>query len=122
MNIIITAHRWDGGWELHRDGEAITQVTTLDKAADQVRDYLDTVEPDTDHSEWSVEIRAELGALTDEVEAARAATEAATAAAMSAAKQSRDAVRHLRDAGLSVTDSAVILGVSRGRVSQLANA
>lgn len=122
MNIIITAHRWDGGWELHQDGEAITQVTTLDKAVNQVRDYLDTVEPDVDHSAWTVEVRADLGPLTDEVEAARAATEAATAAAVSAAKQSRDAVRHLRDAGLSVTDSAVILGVSRGRVSQLANA
>ncbi|MPM38582.1 hypothetical protein SDC9_85211 [bioreactor metagenome] len=33
--------------------------------------------------------------------------------------RSREVVRHLREAGHSVTDSAAILGVSRGRISQL---
>lgn len=122
MNITITAHRWEGGWELHLDGEPITQVTTLDKAADQVRDYLDTITPETDHSGWVIDVRPELGALGDEVARARAATEAAAQASLTAAAQSREVVRHLREAGLSVTDSAAILGVSRGRVSQLTNA
>ncbi|MCQ8207093.1 antitoxin HicB, partial [Cutibacterium acnes subsp. acnes] len=38
-----------------------------------------------------------------------------------AARQSRAAAQHLRAAGYSVSDSAVIMGVSRGRVSQLVN-
>lgn len=115
--VTVTAHRWDGGWELHLDGEPITQVVTLDKAPGQVRDYLDTIAPDVDHSKWDITVMPQIGALGDEVAAARAAAEAASAAA----RQSREAVRHLRGAGYSVTDAAAILGVSRGRVSQLAN-
>lgn len=121
MNITVTAHKWEGGWELHLDGEPITQVTTLDKAAGQVRDYLDTVSPEIDHSDWKVLVQAEIGELGDEVTAARVATEKAAAASIAAAKKSREAARRLRKAGMSVTDSAVILGVSRGRVSQLVN-
>lgn len=121
MNTItVTAHHWDGGWELHIDGDPITQVATLDKAADQVRDYLDTVSPENDHSEYEVKVFPVIGALGDEVAAARKATESAQAAARTAARRSREAVRDLRNAGFSVTDSAAILGVSRGRVSQLA--
>lgn len=40
--ITATARKWDHGWELWLDGEAATQVATLDKAEQQVRDYLDT--------------------------------------------------------------------------------
>lgn len=120
--ITVTAHRWPGGWELHYDGEPITQTTTLDKAGQQVRDYLDTIEPGIEHSGWKVEVLADLGALADEVAAARAATEAASAASVAAAQRSREVVRHLRAAGLSVADTAAALGVSRGRVSQLAHA
>lgn len=119
MNITATAHKWDGGWELWLDGEAATQVTTLDKAEQQVRDYLDTVEPDVDHNDWTVTVVAELGELGERVRAARSATVAAASAQEAAAKASREVARDLREAGLSVTDSAVILGVSRGRVSQL---
>lgn len=36
-----------------------------------------------------------------------------------AAELSRAAAQHLRDAGLSVSDSAFVMGLSRGRVSQL---
>jgi transcriptional regulator with XRE-family HTH domain len=37
-----------------------------------------------------------------------------------AAAESREVAKALReDAGLSVTDSAVVMGVSRGRISQL---
>ncbi|MGM7698505.1 hypothetical protein ACSU04_10370 [Microbacterium sp. A84] len=64
----------------------------------------------------------ELGTLGEEVAAARAATEAASAASIAAARQAREVVRHLRAAGLSVTDAAAVLGVSRGRILQLANA
>lgn len=53
----VTAHRWPGGWELHRDGEVLTQVSSLDDAVGQVRDYLDTIDPGTDHSRWVVEVQ-----------------------------------------------------------------
>lgn len=56
MKIEVTAHRWSSGWELHLDGEHITQVATLDKAEQQIRDYLDTVSPEVDHGSWTVEV------------------------------------------------------------------
>lgn len=45
MNITATAHKWERGWELHIDSNAATQVATLDKAEQQVRDYLDSIDP-----------------------------------------------------------------------------
>ncbi len=119
MDITATARKWEHGWELWLDGEAATQITTLDKAEQQVRDYLDTEEPDVDHSAWNIIVVPDIGPLGDEVAAARIATENAIAASAAAASESRRVVRHLREAGFSVTDSAAILGVSRGRVSQL---
>lgn len=119
MDITATARKWEHGWELWLDGEAATQIATLDKAEQQVRDYLDTEEPDVDHSAWNITVVPDIGPLGDEVAAARMATENAVAASAAAASESRRVVRHLREAGFSVTDSAAILGVSRGRVSQL---
>lgn len=121
MDITATAHKWDQGWELHLDGEPVTQVVTLDKAEQQIRDYLDTIDFNTDHGNWNVTVVPEIGALYAEVTAARQATEDAATASVRAAAQARAAARHLRESGFSVTDSAVILQVSRGRVSQLVN-
>lgn len=61
MNINATARRWEHGWEIWIDGEAATQISTLDKAADQVRDYLDTIDPGTDHTDWTITITPDLG-------------------------------------------------------------
>ena len=36
------ATRWDGGWELHVEGVGVTQVSSLDTAEQQVRDYIET--------------------------------------------------------------------------------
>lgn len=119
--VTVTAHKWEHGWELWINGEPATQVATLDKAENQVRDYLDTVDPNTDHSTTTITVRPDLGPLADDVAAARTATREATAASINAARQTRDVVHRLREAGLSVTDTAAILGVSRGRISQLAN-
>ena len=44
----VTATRWHLGWELELDGGGVTQARTLDKAEQQVRDRLDTVDPVTD--------------------------------------------------------------------------
>lgn len=119
MKIAVTAKRWRGGWELWGENEPWTQSATLARAEEQVRDYLDTVYPNVDHSRWTITIEPELGEIGREVATARQATAAATAASLEAAKQSRAVAKRLREEGFSVTDSAVILGVSRGRVSQL---
>lgn len=119
--LTVTARRWERGWELWLDDQHVTQSTTLADAEQQVRDYLDTDQDDVDHSAWTITIVLELGALGREVAAARRATEEAAKANLDAARQSRETARHLREAGYSVTDAAVIMGVSRGRVSQLAS-
>lgn len=118
-HINVTARRWEHGWELILGEDDATQVRTLDKAPQQVRDYLDTLDPDTDHSEWDIVVTPDLGSLGDRVRAVRDATAAAARAQEEAAAQAREVARALRAEGLSVTDSAAVLGVSRGRVSQL---
>lgn len=121
MNIQVTARRWSGGWELFLDDDHVTQARTLDRAAQQVRDYLDTDDDAVDHSQWSIDISVDLGNDTaHRIEQARQATRDAVAAQDAAARQIRTLVRELRAQGVSVTDCAAILGVSRGRVSQLA--
>lgn len=117
--VTVTARRWEHGWELEIGPDRHTQVATLDQAVGQVRDYLDTVDPEIDHGDWVVEVIPELGPLGGEVARARQATADADAAQRAAAKRSRQVARDLRAAGYSVTDAAAILGVSRGRVSQL---
>ncbi len=118
MNITVTAQRWSGGWELVIDDDHVTQVRTLDKAAQQVLDYLDTDDPQTDHSDWVVHIVPSIDEW-DAVVAAREATAEATRAQEKAAAMARAVTHRLRASGLSVTDCAHIMGVSRGRISQL---
>lgn len=119
-SIAVTARRWDHGWELEIDADHITQVRTLDRAPQQVRDYLDTLDPTTDHSGLEVRVTADLGSLSDQVAAARAAAIDASERQRAAAQQSRDVVAALRAQRLSGADIAAILGVTRSRVSQLA--
>lgn len=60
MNAITaTATRWEHGWELAIGGEIVTQSRTLATARQQVRDYLDTVDPGTDHGGWVVALVTE---------------------------------------------------------------
>ncbi|MDN5604783.1 MAG: hypothetical protein L0G59_05110 [Kocuria sp.] len=54
--VVAHARAWAGGWELVLHDEQATQVSELDFAEQQVRDFLDTVEPDLDHSDVDVEI------------------------------------------------------------------
>lgn len=57
--VTVTVKRWEHGWELHcREGD-VTQVRSLAHADQQVRDYLDSVDPDTDHSELSISFVSE---------------------------------------------------------------
>ncbi|MCL1922802.1 MAG: antitoxin HicB [Propionibacteriaceae bacterium] len=117
--ITVTATPWKLGWELELDTGGITQVRSLAKAKQQVREYLDTVDPDVDHTSWEITIVPEHGGIFDEVLEAKTDTELAQEATRNAAKRMKDAVRELTDSGVSMTDTAVILGVTKARVSQL---
>ncbi|MDR1386110.1 MAG: antitoxin HicB [Propionibacteriaceae bacterium] len=117
--ITVIAHSWALGWELIVGDLGATQVRTLARAERQVRDYLDTIDPDVDHAGWAIEIVPALGPVSEEVRAAKAATVAAAAAQVEAGRRLRAVVRELRSQGLSLEDTACVLGVSKGRVSQL---
>lgn len=115
----VTAKRWRDGWELHIAGEGVTQVRTLDKAEQTVRDYLETLHEGRDFTGARIVLSPDLDGLEDEVRAVRAEVAAAADAQRQAGARSRAVARALRDRGLSVTDLAAVMGVSRGRVSQL---
>ena len=114
----VTAKKWTGGWELHIEGVGVTQCRTLDSAARQARDYIETLCGEVDAD---VSVTVDLDGLDREVADARRQVADAAKAQEAAALASRAAARHLRDRGLSVSDSAYVMGVSRGRVSQLVN-
>ncbi|MDN5655474.1 MAG: hypothetical protein L0G46_10375 [Kocuria sp.] len=56
--VVVQARAWSGGWELIFDDEQAIQASELDFAEQQVRDFLDTVEPELDHSDVDVEIHS----------------------------------------------------------------
>ena len=59
--ITVTAKRWTHGWELHIGSEDVTQVGSLAHADQQIRDYLDTMDPDVDHSQWTINLVPDQG-------------------------------------------------------------
>lgn len=124
MSYMVTAKRWEHGWELHIAGAersthiGVTQSRTLADAERMVRDYLRLDE----HPDWktaTVHVVPDLGSLREEVQRVKERSRAAETAQREAARDAREVARRLRQEGLSVTDTAVVLGVSRGRVSQL---
>lgn len=121
--VTARATRWEHGWELTLEGEdeVSTQVSTLAKARQQVRDYLDTIDPDTDHSAWEVVVTPESDALAARVAAARRATRDAAEAQARAAREARKVVSDLKAEQFRDSEIAAFLDVSRGRVHQLAS-
>lgn len=115
--IVVTANRWAHGWELIIDEDNATQVRTLAKAQQQVRDYLDTLYPENDHSDVTVHIV--YAKVEEQLRQARSAQIAAQKAEEEAAKRIREIVSDLRNEGISLTDTAAILEVSKSRVQQL---
>lgn len=114
----VTATRWDDGWELDIDGVGVTQCRSLGTAEHMVRDYLRL----EGHEAWEstrVHIAVDLGGLEKEAAESRRKTSEAAHAMKEAAAESRAIARELRERGLSVADTAAVLGVSKGRVSQL---
>lgn len=120
MNTYVTrARRWERGWELHVDGLGVTQVGKLAKAEGQVRDFVATL-TGCDTRNDVVDLQVDLDGLDEEIRQVRKATEEAAAMQREAAAQTRLVVQKLRARGVPVGDIATLLGVSSGRVSQLA--
>ncbi|WP_206686244.1 antitoxin HicB [Kribbella qitaiheensis] len=116
----VTARRWEHGWELQVDGVGVTQCRPLADAERMALDYLAT-ELGGEAADYAVDIRHDLGGVEVEAAAVRQRMVEAQAAVDTAADDMRRVVRQLRGDGLSVRDTATILKVSPGRVSQLAN-
>ena len=116
----VRAVKWSGGRELNIGDIGVTPVRTLDKAAAQLCDYLETLH-DKDMKDVEIVVVSALNGLEKEVVAARCEVSEAAKAQRHAAERSRAIARELRATGLSVTDTAAVLGISRGRVSQLVN-
>ena len=118
----VLAKRWAQGWELHiRHGASrvgVTQVRTLDSAERQVRDYLESL-LGIDSGNVELTIQPDLGGLEDTVSKVIAASRAAAVEQLRAAEQVRTVAAQLRQQGLSVSDTAAVMKVSRGRISQL---
>lgn len=120
--VTATFERWAHGWELTVEGEdeVSTQSATLSKARQQVRDYLDTITPEVDHSQWAVVLKpATDSALADRVSTARQATQEAAASQERAARETRELVAALAAQGFNGSDIAAVLDVSRARAGQL---
>lgn len=112
-----TAKRWARGWELHVHGVGVTQVRTLDQARRQACDLIETM-TDKPVDEESVTLVLELDGLEEQAADARRQMAEAEELRSRAAEAVRRVAADLRRAGLSVTDIATVLGVSRPRVSQ----
>lgn len=122
MVAVTTYHakavHWSGGWELHVHGVGVTQVRSLAKAEQQVRDLVETMTGE-DATSAEVVIAAELDGLEVAAQKAKRAAERAARDQVQAAKDARRVARALRAKGLSVSDTATVMQLSRGRISQL---
>ena len=113
-----TAVPWTGGWELHVDGVGVTQVRVLAKAEQQVRDLIETM-TDADAGAAQISFRLDLHGLEKEILDIKHRMRTALEMQNQAAEDMRRVVAELRRDGISVSDIATVLEVSRGRVSQL---
>jgi len=117
----VKAKRWANGWELHVDGEGVTQSRSLATAERTVREYLSLLHDREVDDE--ITIVPELGRkLTADLAKARRAVTELAVQQKKAAALSRATARELADAGLKGAEIATVLGVSPQRVSQLLNA
>ena len=117
--IHVTAERWEKGWDLILDEDNATSVTHLKDAEQQVRDYLDTIEPAIDHSDIDIDLTVDLGGLQDDIAIARKETLEAARQQERAAAQLRKAAHSLKSRNIPAADAAVLLEVSKGRGYQL---
>ncbi len=114
----VQAVKWEHGWELHVEDVGVTQCRTLATAAQQVRDFVATM-GDIDADDAEIHLSVAIGGVEKDVERARKMTAEASGKQRQAAAESRRVARELRHAGLSVADTAAVMDISKGRVSQL---
>lgn len=112
------AVHWDRGWEVHIDDVGVTQSRTLSGAAPMACAYLASM-LGGDSADYDVAVEPDLDGLEDVVSAVRVASREAAERQQAAGAKSREVARELRRRGLSVSDIAELMGLSRGRVSQL---
>lgn len=113
-----TAVPWAQGWELHVDGVGVTQVRVLAKAAQQVRDLIETM-TGVDAGAAQIQFNLNLNGIEKEILDIKQRMQNALWLQAQAAEDMRRVVADLRRDGISVSDIATVLDVSRGRVSQL---
>ena len=119
--VTARAVRWKHGWELWDGDEVLTQSGTLADAVGEVQDYLATA-LGGDPEDYLVSIEVDLGgAEADVSEAARMVADAQVASVTAANRWRQLAARLRFELGLSVRDTAMVMGISPGRVSQLAD-
>ena len=115
----VIAKRWKHGWELHIEGLGVTESKTLATADAMVRDYIESLTDRAVHSDAVITITPDLGAIGEQVTNMNDLYALADRSEHEAARTRQRVVLELRRSGYSVTDMAVILGVTRARVSQL---
>lgn len=120
VKINVTAKRWAKGWELHIDGHGVTQSRTLADAPQQAVDYLESLHDVVVDTEDVVVVPALPEQLLSEIRQARSdVRRAERELARAAAEQRRVALALRTEAHMSVSDTASLMDVSRGRISQL---
>ncbi|MEV8182676.1 hypothetical protein [Specibacter sp. NPDC078692] len=84
-----------------------------------MRDYLDTLHPEVDHSNWKIQLKPSSDELADRIRKSREASVSAQKAQEQAAKETRAVLEMILAADITTNDAAALLGISSGRVSQL---
>ena len=118
VTYVAKAKRWEHGWEIRVEGVGVTQVRLLEQAKSQACDLIETM-LDRRVTESEIELNFEIGPLVEEIYEVKKLTADAAQLQTQAAARVRTLVAQLRASGLSVSDTATIMGVTRGRVSQL---
>ena len=115
----ITARSWEHGWELFEGEDILTQCATLVQAAQQAQDALAT-ERGGEPEDYTIDLAVDLDGLEAEVRAARARLHSAQSDLVEVSQRWRALAASLRqERHLSVRDTAVVMGISPGRVNQL---
>ena len=121
IRVEAVASREGDWWVVDVTGYGATQARRLDDIEPMVADLVASLE---DTTPGAVEVTNLVVRLSGDLDAAlqeaKAAVQAAAKAQKQAGQQQRELVRQLRARNLSVRDVASVLGVTPGRVSQLA--
>lgn len=116
------AVRWEKGWEVHIEGVGVTQSHTLAGTEQAARDYISSLDDLADDADFEVAVTPRLGEIAELVQTAKAKRKEADEANSAAAAAIRLVAAKLLAKGLSTADAATVLGVTKGRVSQLTSA